>query len=445
MGILDDILGNTAAKASKQAAAIQAGAATSQKASADRYQQQALRDQKNAQAQASSTLKAAEAAALRYRQQAGQQLTASEQQQLAEYDAAEQAALQRVDAGQAGAMGALDTGESDALGSIAGGRTGAINALYAGRDAGLSAIDAGGQEARDALSMARADAEGQFSPYAETGAAAQNEIAALQGLLGPEAQQEARARFQTDPGYAFRVQEGINALDKSATARGGLYSGAAMKALNDYAQGQASQEYGNYYNRTADIANTGFNAASNLAQLAAQFGTTEAELAARLGLERSGLQERTGQGVAGVEQTAGAQSADVQTGMATNRANAYQGFSQLGSGIASDFGQLRGAARETAGINRANVLTGSGDLVMSNRTNQANALLGGADSRNAIRGNALAARTDALGNYGNALAAGTVGAANAKTQGVNNLLSLGGTIASAAMGAPKIQNAFFRG
>ena len=55
--------------------------------------------------------------------------------------------------------------------------------------------------------------------------------------------------FQQDPGYAFRMSEGLKALDRQAAARGGLISGAALKASQRYGQDMASQEYTNAFNR----------------------------------------------------------------------------------------------------------------------------------------------------------------------------------------------------
>jgi len=56
-------------------------------------------------------------------------------------------------------------------------------------------------------------------------------------------------QFQQDPGYAFRLKEGQQALDRSAAARGGLISGAALKAATRYGQDMGSQEYMNAFNR----------------------------------------------------------------------------------------------------------------------------------------------------------------------------------------------------
>ena len=55
--------------------------------------------------------------------------------------------------------------------------------------------------------------------------------------------------FQADPGYAFRLSEGLKALDRQAAARGGLISGSALKAAQRYGQDAASQEYQNAFNR----------------------------------------------------------------------------------------------------------------------------------------------------------------------------------------------------
>jgi hypothetical protein len=80
------------------------------------------------------------------------------------------------------------------------------------------------------------------------------------------------ADYQADPGYAFRLSEGIKALDRSASARGGLLSGGALKGITRYAQDAASQEYGNAYSRfntnqtnTLSQENTGYNRLAALA------------------------------------------------------------------------------------------------------------------------------------------------------------------------------------
>lgn len=55
--------------------------------------------------------------------------------------------------------------------------------------------------------------------------------------------------FQQDPGYEFRMSEGMKALERSAAARGGLLSGSMLKGIQRYGQDLGSQEYQNAFNR----------------------------------------------------------------------------------------------------------------------------------------------------------------------------------------------------
>lgn len=75
-------------------------------------------------------------------------------------------------------------------------------------------------------------------------------LTALGQMNNPDFQRDFTADdFKQDPGYEFRMAEGQKALERSASARGGLFSGAAGKALSRYGQDFASNEYGNAYNR----------------------------------------------------------------------------------------------------------------------------------------------------------------------------------------------------
>jgi len=54
---------------------------------------------------------------------------------------------------------------------------------------------------------------------------------------------------QNDPGYKFRLSEGMKALQNSAAAKGTLLNGATAAGINAYGQDYASNEYGNVYGR----------------------------------------------------------------------------------------------------------------------------------------------------------------------------------------------------
>jgi len=83
--------------------------------------------------------------------------------------------------------------------------------------------------------------------------------------------------IQQSAAYKFRLGQGMEALQRSLGAKGLLNSGNRLTAMNDYAQGEASQEYGNQFNRLASL--YGQNAQgyigdknANTAQFAAQSG-----------------------------------------------------------------------------------------------------------------------------------------------------------------------------
>ena len=94
-------------------------------------------------------------------------------------------------------------------------------------------------------------------PYRQAGLTGQNRLMELLGLggnagaagYGRYARDFGMQDFQQDPGYRFRLGEGLKAMSHQAGARGGLISGQTMKGLEDYRQASASQEYGNAFNR----------------------------------------------------------------------------------------------------------------------------------------------------------------------------------------------------
>ena len=72
------------------------------------------------------------------------------------------------------------------------------------------------------------------------------------------------AAFTADPGYQFRINEGRRNIENSAAARGGLLSGNTARALTDYGQNAASEEYANILNRYAALSGIGQTQANQL-------------------------------------------------------------------------------------------------------------------------------------------------------------------------------------
>lgn len=93
---------------------------------------------------------------------------------------------------------------------------------------------------------------------------------------------------QNDPGYQFRLQQGQDAIQRSAAARGGLLTGGTAKDLSDWTGNAASAEYGNVYNRAFNDYSTRYNTfkqnqADRYNKLAAMSGTGQTA-ASQLGL-----------------------------------------------------------------------------------------------------------------------------------------------------------------
>ena len=63
----------------------------------------------------------------------------------------------------------------------------------------------------------------------------------------------------SDPSYKFRFDQGQQALERSASAKGYLNSGNLLHDLQTYGQQSASQEYNNEYNRLAQLSGANFS------------------------------------------------------------------------------------------------------------------------------------------------------------------------------------------
>ena len=129
-----------------------------------------------------------------------------------------------------------------------------------GSDATTSAADtqaAASDRAAQLQYQAFQEQQAAQKPFLEAGYKGENRLLDLLGLSGNTGAQGygslnknfSMQDFQADPGYAFRMSEGLKALDRTAAARGGLLSGGALKGAERYGQDLGSQEYQNAFNR----------------------------------------------------------------------------------------------------------------------------------------------------------------------------------------------------
>jgi hypothetical protein len=143
-----------------------------------------------------------------------------------------------------------------------------------------------------------------------------------------------QAQFEADPGYAFRVSEGLKALDRQAAARGGLISGAALKAATRYGQEMGSQEYMNAFNRYQAERAAQLQPLQSLAGV----GQTTAQQLGAAGQQYAGQAGQTAMGMAGAIGQAGAEAAQA-------RASGYMGAA---GALTGGLGQYLGYQQQQA-------------------------------------------------------------------------------------------------
>ena len=145
--------------------------------------------------------------------------------------------------------------------------------------------------------------------------------------------------FQADPGYAFRLSEGLKGMNATAAARGGLLSGNALRAGQEYGQQLGSQEYQNAFNRYQ----------ANRAAQAQEYGNAFN----RFQTERTNTLAPL-QSLAGVGQSATQQAQQAAQNYATGASGALGTFGAAqGSNIIG-----AGNARASGYVGAANALSG---------------------------------------------------------------------------------------
>jgi len=110
---------------------------------------------------------------------------------------------------------------------------------------------------------------------------------AMSGAQGPEAQARAYANFQESPNVQFLRDQGMRGIeaDLAASGRGG---GARLKAISEFNQGLAMQDFGNQFNRLGTLTNVGLSAANALGGVSTAAGQGQAQAALNVGAAQAG-------------------------------------------------------------------------------------------------------------------------------------------------------------
>lgn len=191
-----------------------------------------------------------------------------------------------------------------------------------------------------------------------------------QNYAGPGQYQEEKAfslaDLQNDPGYKFRLNQGLDAVMARGAASGMGGGGNALKDLLEYGQGFASNEAGNAFNRYTNQRD---------------FGRSKY------------MDDRNfGRGTFENDRNFGRNNYESDRGYGLDR------FDRTANQNQQQYGRDRDMAQY--GVNASNNM---GDMAYRYGQDYGNNVMGGANAR----------------------AAGLVGAANAKQQGLSNMLNLG--------------------
>lgn len=116
-----------------------------------------------------------------------------------------------------------------------------------------------------------------LAPYNSTGQSALSQLASLFGLNGANGGQPnaaaATSQLANFPGYQFGLNQGTQALDRSAASRGLDLSGAQLKDAQAYGQGYAQQQaWAPYVSQLNSIAGLGENAGAGVGTAAVSTG-----------------------------------------------------------------------------------------------------------------------------------------------------------------------------
>lgn len=243
-------------------------------------------------------------------------------------------------------------GAASSIGSAAIGANAAGNAASVQAAAANHAADLQYQSGQNALAFQKQEYNQQqqnIAPWLQAGQSAIGQLSSLMqpgGGLSQQWNQHFQAPTdvteQNDPGYKFRLSQGLDALNNSAAAKGGLLSGGTAKAINNYAQQDASNEYSNVYNRQLGEYQQNYN----------QFQQSQANQYNRLA------------GISGTGQTGAGQLASAGGQAAGNISNIYGnigaqvGNSYQNAGAATASGYVGGANAYSAGIGGVGYQTG---------------------------------------------------------------------------------------
>lgn len=253
-----------------------------------------------------------------------------------------------------GAVGAIGGAAISSSGAKSAANTQAQAADTAAAD-NLQASQLASQTQLQMYNQTRSD----LMPFSSTGASAMSQLASIFGF-GPSGTGTPNASAATSalaqfPGYQFGMDQGVQALDRSAASRGLLLSGAQLKDTQQFGQNYAQQQaWQPYVSALQSASSLGENAAAitgNAGSTAAT-GSANALLAGGSAAGQAAL--------AGGQAVAGGQVAQGNIGQNTLNVLTAPGgaVSQLASEYGSSYGPSGLAGPQYTGVDSGDPING---------------------------------------------------------------------------------------
>ncbi len=220
-----------------------------------------------------------------------------------------------------------------------------------------------------------------LSSFKQAGEAGQNRLMDILGLsgnvnapgYGSAAKSFSAEDMQQDPGYAFRLSEGQKAIERSTAARGGLQSGAALKAAARYGQEMGSQEYANAFNRYQTERANKIAPLQSLQSVGQASAAGQAAAAGNLASGSSQALQNYGSGASGAYGTYGAAQGQIAASQGAGASAAYGGY---GAGVSNIYGVSNQARQSAYGANTAGqigAITGAANAMSQGQIQSGNA------------------------------------------------------------------------
>lgn len=218
----------------------------------------------------------------------------------------------------------------------------AYNRVTGLQDASIGDIEREQRIASDKNYALWGDFRDSLQPYLSAGTSAINRISTPQAV---------NENFAVSPDYNFRLKEGLNAVNTNRAVNGMLKSGSALKAISNYGQNTAANEFANWWARQKGLVDVGMNALGNdRIGVAGQTDATKSY---------ADTMSNAFNAVATAKGNAANNAGTVVTGVASNTANAMMNALSSANKDTNDALMQNAATQGNAAMTQANALNGT--------------------------------------------------------------------------------------